>query len=94
MPPPHLAALVSPVAAPASMWWLCGVGSQPATVSPAYNPGLVMVDLITPLKWVHIRLQARLGLREGGLAIWLLVKGFTASAPASVAPARGSGASS
>jgi len=54
----------------------------------------VMFDLITPLESVHIMLQAPLGLQEVVLAIWLMAKGFNASALASVAPAGGSGGSS
>jgi hypothetical protein len=55
---------------------------------------LVMFDLIAPLESVHIILQAPLGLQEVVLAIWLMAKGFNASALASVAPASGPGASS
>lgn len=52
---------------------------------------LVMFGLITPLETPHIMLQAPLGLQEMVLAIWLIAKGFSASALASVAPVAGSG---
>jgi len=55
---------------------------------------LVMFDLITPLESVHVMLQAPLGLQEMVLAIWLIAKGFSASALASVASAGGSARSS
>jgi hypothetical protein len=55
---------------------------------------LVMFHLITPLESVRIMLQAPLGLQEMVLAIWLIAKGFNASALASVAAAAGSGGSS
>ena len=55
---------------------------------------LVMFHFITPLESVHIMLQAPLGLQEVVLAIWLIAKGFNASALASVAWAGGSGGSS
>ncbi len=51
---------------------------------------LVMFDLIAPLEGVHVLLQAPLGLQELVLAVWLIAKGFNASALASVAPASGS----
>ena len=55
---------------------------------------LVMLDLIKPLESVHIMVQAPLRLQEVVLAIWLIAKGFNASALASVAWAGGSGGSS
>ena len=55
---------------------------------------LVMFDLITPLESVHIMLPAPLGLQEIILAIWLIAKGFNASALASVTSAGGSGGTS
>jgi Domain of unknown function (DUF4386) len=55
---------------------------------------LVMFHLITPLESVHIMLQAPLGLQEMVLAIWLIARGFNASALTSVASAGGSGGSS
>ena len=55
---------------------------------------LVMFDLITPLESVHIMLPAPLGLQEMVLAIWLIAKGFNASALASVTSAGGSGGTS
>lgn len=55
---------------------------------------LVMFQFVAPLESVHITLQAPLGLQEVVLAIWLIAKGFNASALASVAPAGGSGGSS
>jgi len=64
----------------AVLYWVAGV--------------LVIFDLVTPLESVHIMLQAPLGLQEVVLAIWLMAKGFNASALASVAPAGGSEGSS
>jgi len=55
---------------------------------------LVMFHFIAPLESVHVMLQAPLGLQEVVLAIWLMAKGFNASALASVAWAGGSGGSS
>lgn len=55
---------------------------------------LVMFDVIAPLGSVHVMLQAPLGLQELVLGIWLISKGFNASARASVAAASGSGRSS
>jgi len=55
---------------------------------------LVMFDVITPLESVHVMLQAPLGLQEMVLAIWLIAKGFNASALASVTSAGGSEGSS
>ena len=55
---------------------------------------LVMFHFIAPLESVHVMLQAPLGLQEVVLAIWLIAKGFNASALASVAPAGGPGTSS
>src|ERR1035437_6738851 len=46
---------------------------------------LVMFHFIAPLESVHVMLQAPLGLQEVVLAIWLMAKGFNASALASVA---------
>jgi hypothetical protein len=41
---------------------------------------LVMFHVITPLQTPHIMLQAPLGLQEMVLAIWLIARGFSASA--------------
>ena len=55
---------------------------------------LVMFDVITPLETPHIMLQAPLGLQEMVLAIWLIAKGFSADALASVNSPAGSGGAS
>ena len=55
---------------------------------------LVMFHVITPLTTAHIVLQAPLGLQEMVLAIWLIAKGFSRTALASLASAGGSGGSS
>jgi uncharacterized protein DUF4386 len=41
---------------------------------------LVMFELIAPLETIHIALQAPIALQEMVLAVWLIVKGFNASA--------------
>ena len=64
--------------------WLSGWGLIGAGLYWAAGV-LVMFHVITPLKTPHIMLQAPLGLQEMVLAIWLIARGFSASALASVA---------
>jgi hypothetical protein len=52
---------------------------------------LVMFDVIAALESAHVMLQASLGLQEVVVAIWLIAKGLSAPALASVASAGGSG---
>lgn len=64
--------------------WLSGWGLIGAVLQWAAGV-LVMFHVITPLETPHIMLQAPLGLQEMVLAIWLIAKGFSAPALASVA---------
>jgi hypothetical protein len=59
--------------------WLSGVGLAGAILYWAASL-FVLFDLIEPLSTIHIVLQAPLGLQEMVLAVWLIVKGFNASA--------------
>ena len=60
--------------------WLSGWGFITAILY--WIPGmLVMFALISPLSTHMIVLQAPLGLQEMVMAVWLIVKGFNASAP-------------
>jgi hypothetical protein len=59
--------------------WLSGVGLVGAILY--WTASLfVLFDAIEPLSTPHIALQAPLGLQEMVLAVWLIVKGFDASA--------------
>jgi hypothetical protein len=64
--------------------WLSGWGLIGAVLYWAAGV-LVMFHVITPLTSPHVMLQAPLGLQEMVLAIWLIAKGFSAPALASVA---------
>lgn len=71
--------------------WLSGWGLISAVLYWASGV-LVMFHVITPLETPHIMLQAPLGLQEMVLAIWLIARGFSASALASVASTGGEAA--
>jgi hypothetical protein len=59
--------------------WLSGVGIVGAILY--WTASLfVLFDAVEPLSSPHIALQAPLGLQEMVLAVWLIVKGFNASA--------------
>jgi hypothetical protein len=62
--------------------WLSGVGIVGAVLYWSASV-LVLFDLVEPLSSPYIALQAPLGLQEMVLALWLIVKGFNASALAS-----------
>jgi hypothetical protein len=59
--------------------WLSGWGLVGAVLYWASSL-LVMFHLIAPLSTGHIVMQAPLGLQEIALGVWLIVKGFNASA--------------
>jgi hypothetical protein len=63
--------------------WLSGWGLVGALLYWAAGL-LVMFNVIEPLASAHIALQAPLGLQEMVLALWLIIRGFSRSALASV----------
>lgn len=64
--------------------WLSGWGLIGAVLYWAAGV-LVMFHVLTPLTTPHIMLQAPLGLQEMVIAVWLIARGFSAPALASVA---------
>ena len=66
--------------------WLAGWGLISAALYWAAGV-LVMFHVITPLETPHVMLQASMGLQEMVLAVWLIAKGFSATAFASTASA-------
>ncbi len=59
--------------------WLSGVGIVGAGLYWVASL-FVLFELVDPLSTPHIALQAPLGLQEMILALWLIIKGFNASA--------------